>query len=117
MATKVVTPNYKKVKRVKKEEVHTSPIPKFSYKSAFIIVMSAVLSCLFFPNMLAIFGVDTRITTMIGSAVIISFAVCYCHYFIETNKGFHKNFVKMYLGFFIAIGIISYFWLYIGLYM
>lgn len=116
MATKVVTPNYKKVKRIKKEE-NTFQIPKFGYKSAFIIVISAAISCFFLPNMFAIFGVDTKITTMIGNAVIISFAVCYCHYFIETNKRFHKNFIRMFLGFFIAIGIISYFWLYVGLYM
>ena len=50
MATKVVTPNYKKVKRIKKVDVDTSPIPKFSYKSAFIIVISAAFSCFFPPK-------------------------------------------------------------------
>ena len=117
MAPKVVTSNYKKVKKNKKVDGNISRIPKFSYKSAVIIVLSAALSCFFLPNMIAGFGVDTRITTLIGNAVIISFAVCYCRYFIETDKGFHKNFITVYFCFFIAIGIISYFWLYIGLYM
>ena len=83
MAPKVVTSNYKKVKKNKKVDGNISPIPKFSYKSAVIIVLSAALSCFFLPNMIAGFGVDTRITTLIGNAVIISFAVCYCRYFIR----------------------------------
>lgn len=100
MAPKVVTSNYKKVKKNKKVDGNISPIPKFSYKSAVIIVLSAALSCFFLPNMIAGFGVDTRITTLIGNAVIISFAVCYCRYFIETDKGFHKNFITVYFCFF-----------------
>ena len=41
MAPKVVTSNYKKVKKNKKVDGNISPIPKFSYKSAVIIVLSA----------------------------------------------------------------------------
>lgn len=117
MATKVVTPNMKKVKRFKEEPDVSSVIPKFGYKSAFIIALTAALSCFFLPNMLSILGLDTRITTLISNAIFISLAVCYCHFFIETKKGFSKSFIKLYVGFFIATGIISYFWLYVGLYM
>ena len=117
MATRVATPNYKKVKRVKTINIEPSIIPKFGYKSAFIIVITTALSCFFLPNMFAILGVDTRITTLIANAILISLAVCYCHYYIETDKGFGKPFIKLYVCFFMAISIISYFWLYIGLYM
>lgn len=50
MATKVVTPNYKKVKRIKKVDVDTSPIPKFSYKSAFYHCHKCCVLLLFPPK-------------------------------------------------------------------
>lgn len=118
MATKVATPNMKKVKRgkIQAKEMRSS-IPNFGFKSAFVIVLTAAFSSFFLPNMLAIFGIDTRITTLLANSILISLAVCYCQFFIETNRGFGKDFIRIFLCFLVATGIISYFWLYIGLYM
>lgn len=116
MATNTVKYNYKKVRRPKDTKVQ-SPIPKFGFKSAFIIALTALLTNLFLPNMIALLGVDSRLTTVVCNAIGISMAVCYCQYFVETNKGFKSAIIKVYLGLAFTIGVISYFWLYIGLYM
>lgn len=116
MATNTVKYNYKKVRKAKETKA-TSPIPKFGFKSAIIIALTALMTNLFLPNMIAMLGIDTRLTTVILNAVFISMAVCYCQYFVETNKRFKSPIIKVYLGLAFTIGVISYFWLYIGLYM
>lgn len=93
------------------------PIPKFGFKSALIIAGSALLSSIFLPFLLSFTHIDIRLISLLSNAFIISLAVCYCHFYIETDKGFGKNFIQVYIGFFIGISIICYFWLYIGLYM
>lgn len=116
MATNTAKYNYKKVKKAKQTK-NTSPIPRFGFKSAIIIALTALITTLFLPNMFAVIGIDTRLSTLILNAIFISMAVCYCQYFIETNKRFNSPIIKVYLGLALTIGVISYFWLYIGLYM
>lgn len=116
MATNTAKYNYKKVRKAKTTK-EISPIPKFSFKSAVIIALTALITTLFLPNMLAMLGIDTRLSTLVLNAIFISMAVCYCQYFIETNKRFNSPIIKVYLGLAFTIGVISYFWLYIGLYM
>ncbi len=118
MATKVITPNIKKVKNQKNiKEENKVIIPKFGFKSALIIVLVAALSAFFLPNAVAVMGGDTKLTTLISSSIFISLAVAYCQCFIETHDGFGKRFFRLFICFFITIAIISYFWIYIGLYM
>lgn len=118
MATKVATPNMKKVKHQKiiKEENEVA-IPKFGFKSALIIVLVAALSAFFLPNAVAMMGGNTKLTTLISSSVFISLAVAYCQCFIETHDGFGKRFLRLFICFLVTIAVISYFWIYIGLYM
>lgn len=117
MATKTVKYDYRKVRRTMDYKKEVSPIPKFGFKSAIIIALTALLTSLFFPNMFALWGLDSRLVTLLGNAIFISMAVCYCQYFVETTRRFKSNIVKVYLGLAFSIGVISYFWLYIGLYM
>lgn len=116
MATNTAKYNYKKVKRAKETKA-PSPIPRFGFKSALIIAVTALLTNLFLPNMIAMLGIDSRLTTVLLNAIFISMAVCYCQYFVETNKRFKSPIIKVYAGLTFTIGVISYFWLYIGLYM
>ena len=111
MARRVATYN-KKNKKQKK-----GTIPTFGYKSAIIIVLVAALSTFFLPNMVAMLGGDSKITTLLASALFISLAVAYCQCYIESNEGFGNRFIRLFICFFITIAIICYFWIYIGLYM
>ena len=118
MATKVATPNMKKVKHQKNiKEKDSVSIPKFGFKSAFIIVLVAALSAFFLPNAVAMMGVNTKLITLISNSIFISLAVAYCQCFIEAHDGFGKRFIRLFICFFITIAIISYFWIYVGLYM
>lgn len=96
---------------------YKNPIPRFSFKSAIIIVLTAVFTSILIPSLLSTVGIDTRLSALILNSLFISMAVCYCQYFIETKKGFDSNIKIVYLGLSVTIGIITYFWLYIGLYM
>ena len=115
MATKVVTANMKNKKNIK--EGNGVIIPKFGFKSALIIVLVAALTTFFLPNTVAMMGGSTKLATLISSSVFISLAVAYCQCFIETCDGFGKRFLRLFICFFITIAVISYFWVYIGLYM
>lgn len=117
MATRTAKYEYQKVRRPMDYKKEASPIPKFGFKSAFIIALTALLTNLFLPNMFAFLGVDPKLVTLLANAIFISMAVCYCQYFVESTKRFKSNIIKVYIGLAFTIGVISYFWLYVGLYM
>ncbi|MFV0393645.1 MAG: hypothetical protein ACK5LC_04500 [Coprobacillaceae bacterium] len=118
MATKVnkyqSAYNYKQVRKEKKKQ---PLIPTFGYKSAIIIALTASLTAIFLPLFGGTMGLDTTLITLIANSLCIPLAVCYCQYYLETNRGFTKSCIKVYILLAIGIAVISYFWLYIGLYM
>ncbi len=115
MAGKTTTYNYKK--RNQNRPKGHGGLEKFGFKSSLIIVLTAALSSLVIPYALSNLGISAKAVTVIANALMISLAVCYVQYFVETNRGFRLNIVKVYLGLFFTIGVISYFWMYVGLYI
>ena len=107
--------NYKKVRKEKSKE--TSLIPKFGFKSAIIIALTALLSGIFIPFALSSIGLDVRVVAVIANAIMIPAAVCISQYYIETSRGFKSSIKKVYIGLMLTIGIITYFWQFVGLYM
>lgn len=99
------------------KNVQAVSIPKFGFKSSFIIAIAALMSGVIIPFMVSLTGMDVKIITLISNSLLISLAVCYCQYFIESKKGFNSSIKVVYVALSITIAIISYFWLYIGLYI
>lgn len=106
--------NYKKIRKEKRKE---PVIPTFRYKSAIIIALTAALTAIFIPLLCASIGWDSLLITMIMNSLCIPLSVCYCQFYIETDRGFNKKCMITYILLAIGIAIISYFWLYVGLYM
>lgn len=92
-------------------------IPTISFKSAFVIMLSAVIATLVAPYILSLIGVSFKLGIIIGNAVLTAFAVSYCRYFIETKRGYCKSFYKTYIIFAISFAIIGYFWMYLESYI
>ena len=92
-------------------------IPTFGFKSALLILFGGIVGTIIFPIFLSLFGASQNFGILIGNTVITSFAIAYSRFFIESKKGFCRNFWISYLLFAIALGIISYFWRYVGLYI
>lgn len=116
MAGKTKAYNYKKGRHHNNESPR-SPLPKFGFRSSLIIVLTAAMSSLVIPYAMGNLGISSSAVTVVANALMISLAVCYSQYFIETDRGFQSNIVKVYLGLFFTIGVISYFWNYVGLYI
>ncbi|MBS5926004.1 MAG: hypothetical protein KIC66_02815 [Clostridium sp.] len=106
---------YNKV--ISKSSIIQNQIPKFGYKSAFIILATAIFSSILVPSFFKSLGVDTKIITILANSILISLSVCYCQFFIETNKKFNGTFVKVFIALSVGIAVISYFWIYVGLYI
>lgn len=92
-------------------------IPTFSFKSAIIILLGAVVGNIVFPMFLANFGVSINFSVMIGNMFITSLALAFVRYFIESKKGLCKGFWLNYLFFGISFGIISYLWKYLNFFV
>ncbi|MDV4150686.1 hypothetical protein R0131_07535 [Clostridium sp. AL.422] len=92
-------------------------IPTFGFKSALLILIGAITGTIILPIVLSLFGVSQNLGILIGNTVITSFTISYSRFFIESKKGFCKGFWISYLLFSLALGFISYFWRYIGLYI
>lgn len=92
-------------------------IPTFGFKSALVILAGAIVGTIIFPIILSLFGVSQNLGILIGNTIITSFTIAYSRFFIESNKGFCRNFWINYFLFALAFGFISYFWRYIGLYI
>lgn len=94
-----------------RQEKNTS-IPNFSYKSAFLILLSALIGSLFLPFLLTKIGITWKMLHVIVSAAVPAFTTSYCSFFIESDEGYSRRFWKVTLALFLVIGFISYFWMY-----
>ncbi len=98
-------------------EKNNSSYPfKFSYKSSFFICFIMILSNFFVPMLLSNL-ISIKLSTVLANGIMIAWAVCYSQYYIETDKGFNKSMIKIYLGLAVSISAITYFWLYHNLYI
>ncbi|MGL5153018.1 MAG: hypothetical protein ACRC7N_20865 [Clostridium sp.] len=112
----------KKVKTVKKENPLNPKktdydIPKFTIKSAFVILGFGVLGTYIFPMILSALGASTEMGVVIGNALITPFGIAVSRCFVETKQGFGKKFCMIYGGFALAFGFISAYWMYKGIYI
>ncbi|MEG2291201.1 MAG: hypothetical protein RSC24_14600 [Clostridium sp.] len=92
-------------------------IPTFGFKSALIIVSGGALGTIVAPYLLSLIGVSKSLSVVIGNALITSFAIAYARFFIESKRGYCKKFWVTYAIFAVSFGIISYFWMYLNIYM
>lgn len=92
-------------------------IPTFGFKSALIIVAGGALGTVVAPYLLSIIGISKSLGVVMGNALITSFAIAYTRFFVESKIGFCKKFWMTYGIFAVSFGIISYFWMYLDVYM
>ncbi len=80
-------------------------IPKFSYKSAFLITFVT-----FFVTTLTIyFSDENKICIMLALSLSLSLTTAYSRCFIDTKRGMGKEFLKIVLLLFLACIVVLYF--------
>lgn len=87
-------------------------IPTFTYKSAFMLIASATVGCFLLPLLLSKIGLDMKLAGVLGGTFIAPLGIAFSRCFIESKEGFGKTFAKIYVGFGLALGFISIFWIY-----
>lgn len=87
-------------------------IPSFSYKSALLILLSAVLGCFLIPYIFQQFNVNWKGLFVLTSSIIPAYTTAYCLYFIESNQRFNRSFFITFVLLSFIIGFISFFWIY-----
>lgn len=90
---------------------------RFSYKSAFVILLAAVFGGIFLPFAAKSIGIQSDIIHIFSLSLSISFATAFTRCFIDSNHGFDKTFLKTFLIFFVLTSIIAYFWVVQNVYM
>ncbi len=89
-------------------------IPRFSFKSALILLLASVVGGILIPYLFYLVGWDTRIAVMLFLPFFISLAIAYGQCFIETKDGICKRFWITLICAFVILEILSYFWLFKG---
>lgn len=80
-------------------------IPKFSYKSAFLITLVT-----FFATALTnYFSNGNKICILLALSFSLSLTTAYSRYFIDTKRGMEKDFLKTFLLLFLACAVVLYF--------
>lgn len=67
-------------------------IPRFGYKSSFIILISTVFVLFTVPFFCEQISMDYRMPVVIFGGLTAGFSTVYAQFFIETQKGFTKYF-------------------------
>lgn len=89
-------------------------IPKFSIKSALLLLLAGLLGGGVIPYLFYELQWDTRIAVMLFLPLFISFSLAYGHCFFDTKIGLGKRFWKIVIISFIILEVLSYFWLFKG---
>ena len=92
-------------------------IPTFSIKSSIVLIVSAVVSSVFFPLLLSKIGVNRNLAIVLCNIIIMGFSIAYIRFFIESKRGFCKKFLYTYIGFGSAFGFISFFLMFLQAYV
>ncbi|MGL5616241.1 MAG: hypothetical protein ACRDD2_08445 [Sarcina sp.] len=92
-------------------------IPTFSFKGSIIILCFAILGTLVVPTVLSFLGVSFKLGAIIGNVLVTAYGIAYVRCFVESKIGYCKKFYVTYVGFSVAFGIISVFWLYLNTYI
>lgn len=109
----------RKIKKQKIEEkIETEVVEKkeerapFTFKSALGIFISCLVGSWIFPVILSLLGLKNNLAVVIGNTFVTSFGFVWTKNFIDTKKGYSKEFLKQYLIWAVIFGGISCFWLY-----
>lgn len=100
-----------------KQSTAMTAFPRFSFKSAFVILLSAIIGGIFLPLFVQSIGLDHKLVNVFGLSLSISFATAFSRNFLDSDRGFDKSFWKTFGLFAILTTIIAYFWVYQNLYM
>lgn len=107
-----------KEKKLKEEkEKEDTKLKPFSLQSALGIVISSLIGGIAFPFLLSLFGVNINLGITLGNVFITSFGFAWTRFFIDSKRGYCKDFWKQYAIFAIIFGVISYFWMFRKLYI
>jgi len=98
----------KKAQEEKKEEEK----PFFNWKSMAVVLVGATFAVTLFPFMLSFIGVPIHIGSVIGNTFITSFACAWTRFFVDTKRGYCKEFWQQYAIFALLFEGISYFLIY-----
>ena len=98
-------------KKAQEEKVEETK-PFFNWKSMLIVLVGATFAVTLFPFMLSFIGVPIHIGSVIGNTFITSFACAWTRFFVDTKRGYCKEFWQQYAIFALLFGGISYFLIY-----
>lgn len=92
-------------------------IPRFSFKGAFYVILAGVISTLLVPFALSFIGVPTNIAIVLSNTLILGYSISYIRFFVDTKRGFCNKFWYTFAFNGLAFGVISYFWLFLDIYL
>ena len=92
-------------------------IPSFSLKGSLIVMVGAVIGNIVLPMILSLFGISQKLGIIIGNVTVTAYTISFVRYFIESKKGYCKEFLINYSLFAVGFGVISFFWVYLNTYI
>lgn len=102
---------------IKELKVTDEKMSIFSYKGSLIFSLFLIFGTMVFPSLLGLTGISSNLSVVLGTTIFGGFGTSYVRNFIDTKKGFGVVFiVQLFIfgGFFF---LISYAWMYLGLYI
>ncbi|MGX7030099.1 hypothetical protein [Vagococcus zengguangii] len=97
-----------------KPETPSHYIPRFSWKSSLLLFLAIIVGGILLPYLFYLIGLNLKLAVMLFLPLLVALAVTYGQYFIETNRGFNKQFVISLVAMTLVLEIASYLWLFVG---
>ncbi len=96
----------------KQEEKEEKKKPSFNWKSFWIVLASVFIGTMVIPVLFSFVKIPYNVGLFIGNTFIASFGCTWAKFFVESKKGYTKEFWKQYAIFVSLFGVISLYWLF-----
>lgn len=101
-----------KNKRNKRLYPEKPTVTRFSFKSAFIILLSILAATLVFPMILDSMGLDLKWLRIIVITLTSAFSFSYCLFVIEKKESINKKFWMFFAVVALFTAIVAYYWVF-----
>lgn len=98
----------------KKNVKEINTIPRFSYKSSIIILITIFIAIYMIPMICEGIGIDFKLPTIIFGGIISGLVISYTRFFIDTKIGICRNFYLLAILFGIVASVIIFIVCYTG---
>ncbi|MFW5894989.1 MAG: hypothetical protein ACOCU0_03565 [Bacillota bacterium] len=93
-------------------------VPMFSYRGAFMIILSAVVTTMLVPELVnVLFNVEAKVTMVVSNTVLLGPMIAYIQHCYESGNPVNRTYWFKTTFFGLMFGIITYLWFFLEIFI